>query len=218
MSLEPNHILILGMAILGLALVMRATRKRTVASRRESGPSARERYTELQHSAGAARDLEQVMTELDQLARQIHGRIDTKVATLEAVIRDADRRIDDLSRLMRTANGAATLDVTIDDAARSDAAAKESRAANVRERLSPTEGSAVSARNSDPRKTLGSTPQANSEPSLVHQNIFQLADAGRTAAEIAERTGRPAGEVELILSLRKARDRVPTSRTDAVRP
>ncbi len=54
------------------------------------------------------------MLELDQLSRQIHGRIDTKLARLEAVIRDADQRIDRLSRLIRTTQGESAQEFTLD--------------------------------------------------------------------------------------------------------
>ncbi len=36
-----------------------------------------------------------------------------------------------------------------------------------------------------------------------HQRIYQLADAGKSAVQIAQATGQSPGEVELILSLRK---------------
>jgi hypothetical protein len=45
---------------------------------------------------------------------------------------------------------------------------------------------------------LPGSPQRQSE-------IFMLADQGQSAAEIADRTGSPLGEIELILSLRSAR-------------
>ena len=37
-----------------------------------------------------------------------------------------------------------------------------------------------------------------------HRRVYELADAGLTAVQIARQTGQPVGEVELILSLRSA--------------
>lgn len=38
-----------------------------------------------------------------------------------------------------------------------------------------------------------------------HAMIYRLADSGLNSSQIAQETGRPVGEIELILSLRKAR-------------
>jgi len=45
----------------------------------------------------------------------MHARLDTKFAKLEAVVRDADQRIDRLERLLHRAQGEPTLDVTVDE-------------------------------------------------------------------------------------------------------
>ncbi|MCH7883883.1 MAG: DUF2802 domain-containing protein, partial [Planctomycetes bacterium] len=42
--------------------------------------------------------------------------MDTRFAKLEMVIRDADERIENLSRLVRAAQGSPTLDVTLEEA------------------------------------------------------------------------------------------------------
>ena len=45
--------------------------------------------------------------------------------------------------------------------------------------------------------------RASDERGRRHAQVYQLADAGLSAVEIAERTGRTAGEIELILALRR---------------
>jgi hypothetical protein len=122
------------------------------------------------------------MVELDQLARQVHGKLDTRFAKLEAVIRDADERIDQLARLLRESSGKGTLDVTIDDEPFE----------------APRPESASAAGLVTPEKPL--TPRGERN----RQVIFDLADDGVEPVEIAQRVGRTTGEVELILSLRKA--------------
>ncbi len=111
MSTTQLAMLILG--VVGLTILMLSTRSRVRRSRQSPRSTVRERYAQSQQQKTVTRDVEQVMLELDQLSRQIHGRLDTRLARLEAVIRDADERIDELSRLVRTADGGQTLDVTL---------------------------------------------------------------------------------------------------------
>lgn len=109
-----SQMVMLAVGVVGLLVLLGSTRRRVRRSQQSSGVSVRERYADLQHEASSSRDVETVMRELDQLSRQIHGRLDTKLAKLEAVIRDADERIDRLSRMARAGNGAGTVDVTLD--------------------------------------------------------------------------------------------------------
>ena len=111
------------------------------------------------------------MLELDQLSRQVHGRINTQVAKLEAVMREADRKIESLTRLTRSAHGAPALEVTLD--------------------------------REDPYKEA-------STPSVVetsrHAYIYGFADRGMSIVDIAREVGKTAGEIELILALRKTKN------------
>ena len=109
-----SQMVMLAVGVVGLLVLLGSTRRRVRRSQRSSDVSVRERYADLQHEASSSRDVETVMRELDQLSRQIHGRLDTKLAKLEAVIRDADERIDRLSRMARAGNGAGAVDVTLD--------------------------------------------------------------------------------------------------------
>lgn len=110
-----TQIILFIMAIVALTMLMLATRRRIVDSRqRPGGDSVRERYRGLQKEAEAKHDVEQVMLELEKLSRQIHGRIDTKLARLETLIRDADQRIERLSRLAGAPTGGSRLEITLD--------------------------------------------------------------------------------------------------------
>jgi hypothetical protein len=98
-GITPTQIILLIMAIVALTMLMLSTRRRILdLRRRPEGDSVRERYSGLQKETEAKHDVEQVMVELEKLSRQIHGRIDTKLARLETLIRDADQRIERLSR------------------------------------------------------------------------------------------------------------------------
>lgn len=111
-QISVPQIVMLVLAVAGLTIVMLSTRRRVRKSHRQSPTSTRERFSQLQAQRETTRDLEQVMLELDQLSRQIHGRIDTKLARLEALMRDADGRIERLSELIRAAKGESTLEIT----------------------------------------------------------------------------------------------------------
>lgn len=170
-GISTSQIIMLVLAVAALTLVMISTRRRIRESRGVSLTSARQRYAELEEQSEATRDLEKVMLELDELSRQIHGRLDTKLAKLEAVLGDADRRIDKLSRLIRAAEGAATLELTLD--------------------------------RQEPHDPPSTAPDDDSR----HAAVYRLADSGRSAVQIAQEVGKPRGEVDLILALRRTRDK-----------
>lgn len=159
-------------AIGGLTLILLSTRRKMRARAAEGRSTVRERYAALDQAGRTARDGEQVVVELDRISREIHARVDTKFAKLEAVIRDADARIGELNRLLRASRAGSTCDVTLPD--------------------------------EDPHRPAEEAPATNAaEP---HDAIYRLADEGLPALTIAERTGRPTGEVELILALRRTRE------------
>ena len=112
-AVSSSQMIMLVLAVGMLAILMISTYRRTRQRRQAPRTSARELYAKLQKESEVKRDMGQVMLELDQLARQIHGRIDTRFAKLEAVIRDADERINELSRLLRAAEGVPGVDVTL---------------------------------------------------------------------------------------------------------
>jgi hypothetical protein len=179
--MNTTQLLIVAIVLLGFLLVARAMRRGGKDARERGGPAARGSSRE-QRSTSTARDVEQVMLELDQLARQVHGKLDTRFAKLETIIRDADDRIDRLSRLVRESRGQTTLDVMIAD-----------------DELAPP-GNPVREQTSTSRDPTLLTPHGEQKRAA----IYGLADEGLEPLDIAQRVGRTTGEVELILSLRKA--------------
>lgn len=233
-GLLSNQAVIAGMAIAGTILVMRATRKnwtRSKQSAQQSVEPTRERFAKLKVEKAATRELEDAMYELDQLSRQVHGRLDTKFAKLEMVIRDADERIDKLSRLVRSAAGTQTLDVTLveedphvtvpRDATRdsSPPVSRGNRELNVRDEidaeppaadrttLSKSEAlqdsATVDAATDGAATDDAAADDATTDDLDTHVELFRLDASGLSPVEIAQRIGRTAGEVELILSLRR---------------
>ena len=125
----------------------------------------------LARQRGFERDMNNLLVELSEMARQMTGQLDTRAAKLEALLREADEKIATLRSL--AAGGAAPPGVLI------EAKLLESDAVPMRAAEDPVPPL-------DPR----------------HAEVYDLADEGQSAQDIARQTGRPRGEVELILALR----------------
>ncbi len=154
------------------AIVLMVISLRRRSEHRERTPSevARDYARRVRDHEPVKGDMEALLVEIQEMARQISAQLDTKFAKLDVLIRDADDRIQRLERLTTQA-GRPGVDVTVDD----DGSHTD---------LAPTDG------NGD-----GLTDE--------QRKIYGLADAGRTAIEIAQQTGQNPGEVELILALRR---------------
>jgi len=114
LAISAMQIALLAMLVAITTIVMILTRNRVRDSVQSPRPSARARYAQLSEKRRALREVEEVMIELDQVARNVHGQLDTRFAKLEAVIRDADERIAELKRLTRKTEAAPSLDITLD--------------------------------------------------------------------------------------------------------
>jgi len=162
--------ILFGAAVCGVLLVAASTIRSAVRRRGERSAFKREMQGRpAAPPTAVSRDIEDIMRELDELARKIQGRLDARLAAIESLVHDADQRIQELSRLVRMSQGAPGVDLVL-----------------------PAE---------DPQ---GSLPlQAESNP--LHDSVFRLSEAGMSPIEIAREVSRPTGEIELILSLRRAR-------------
>lgn len=168
-----GQVVLLFAAVGILTLVMFGTRRRFKESKALGGQPARKRFALSQEQTLARNDLERVMLELDELSRQVHGRLDVKMARLEVLIRDADSRISRLNQVL------------------------QDNQSSQPQKGSPTQRVA-SQRPVD---------RADASPDSRYGAIYRLADQGKSVAEIARQVGQTAGEVELILGLRRARQR-----------
>lgn len=112
-AMTPTQLVMLALALGGITIVMLSTYRRSRRSRQTHSEPIRERYERLDRQTTVSKDVEKAMLELDRLARQILGRIDTRFAKLETVIRDADERIAALSRLVSIPKGRPSVDVTL---------------------------------------------------------------------------------------------------------
>lgn len=113
--ITPSQLALIGLIIAITALMLISTRRKWRESQNSPRSYTRELYKRLKEEKTTISDVQEVMLELEQLARNIHGQIDTRFAKLEKAIHDADERIEQLSRLIRAAGGQPAIDVTVTD-------------------------------------------------------------------------------------------------------
>jgi len=145
--------------------------------RRQKDPLAGLPSIGLAQQRQVERDMQNLLVELSEMARQISAQLDTRAAKLEALIDDADKRIEQLRRLAAPARG----------------------------------GDVVAGSGSgDGRDQPEAAAKPAGEPPADerYREVYELADAGMTAAEISRRLNRPQGEIELILALRRPGGRI----------
>lgn len=134
------------------------------------------------------REMEQLLVELNEFAREVNGQIDTRFAKLERSIADADRRIAELRRLRGESSDS---DESDDSVLRANREAAE----GVRDRLA--QARTAMAQPSDDRSPRVGTGTLSKEDA-----VYQLADGGKLPVDIARVLKCTVGEVELILNLR----------------
>ena len=122
----------------------------------------------LAQQRGVEREMNNLLVELSEMARQVTAQLDTRSAKLQALIEDASRLIARLEELTDS-------EIHVD-------------------------GVPVYVPSAPPPEIQGFEKATGS--GVRHEDIYALADTGRSAPEIAQELSRPRGEVELILALR----------------
>lgn len=138
------------------------------------------------YKPGAPAEMARWEVSMHDTARDLSAQLDSKMAALEQLIREADR-------------AAARLEAALD---------RTQRQGEAEPHLAPFRP----GNQAEALRALGSTAekQSQTEPSrpaadVRYQEIYTLSDYGYPSSEIAQRIGSPVGEVELILSLRDKR-------------
>ena len=165
--------------------------------------------------------LNQWEVQMHELAREIEGRINSKVRLLEQFIQEADRAASRLESALRAAEQI-----------------RKTQAAGMLPGLSgsaPAAGFDDSSNTRTHPRTIDETPEPHAEPDTGEmgdpshpashpslspapedspdkghhrrsiEEIYTLSDYGYSIEEIAQRTATPIGQVQLILSLRRSR-------------
>jgi hypothetical protein len=178
-GINTPQLILLALLVVTIALTLGNTRRRLRQPGRSPSEYAREQVSRLKEQQGVKGDLEQLLIELHEAARRLNAQVDTRAARLEALIRDADSRI---AQLQQTSPPSVSAPGT---------------------RSAPSQ-----AGSSELDVTMdGSTRDAKPTESghAVRARILSLAREGRNPVQIAQDTGVPPGEVELIVALHATR-------------
>jgi hypothetical protein len=128
---------------------------------------------------GVERQMQNLLVELSEMARQMNAQLDTRSQKLQLLLDDADQRIAKLEKLQTQGEGV------------------KSQPAAEAIRLNPPATARAITAPSSPAINLPVDPL-----DAQHQQIYALADQGQGPGDIARELNRPRGEVELILALR----------------
>ena len=170
--IDQRYLVIIAVVVIACTLLLISTRRRMQQRTPGLRDYVRQQAAGLRDQQAIKGDMEELLAQLQDLARQINSQIDTRFAKLETCIADADQRIERLERLLRRASKVEGVDLTVTDETEPD----------------PGHGGEPEPIKIDP----------------VHQQIYDLADAGKSALQIARQLGRTTGEIELILNLRRS--------------
>lgn len=185
-ELSPGAFAIL--AVVGLTTCMLLVRSqkqmKAATSRNRPGQNAAAKCaTEV---TAQARQVERWEVRMHEVARELSAQLDSKMVAVELLLREAQEQI---ARLERLTHGAEAVGMT-----------PEASAGQL-------DDVSIAAHSGTQAAAL---PRAVSRPHVLtrnnsrrHQEVYALADAGRSSAEIAQELGTPIGEVELILGLRR---------------
>jgi hypothetical protein len=158
-----------GVFVILYVFVIRPSRRRKDPLERSPVPSS------LAQQRAVERDMNNLLVELNEMARQMTAQIETRAARLELLIKEADEKIATLKAATGGGGGGGGA-----------SAPGPSFSHPVERLISATIGDAAAPAPADPR----------------HARVYAMADEGRTVHEIAREIGRPSGEIQLILDLR----------------
>ncbi len=203
-------LIVLCLTMLSVSMLRRSQQR--TANARDLTREQLARLKDQKHIQGA---MEELLLQLEDVSRRVNAQVDTRFAKLEAVIRDADRRIEQLAQ---QTSGAPPARPPRPQTPRPDKAEPEAFTPGL-----------TSAQDSPPEKTASSpqAPAAKAAPPPAHdvkggapaqgrqgnalsreqrrQRVYEMADQGTPAITIADTLRIPLGEVELLLNLRKYR-------------
>jgi hypothetical protein len=99
LSKLPNSVILGAVAVLGILLLTRANARRIKGKTGVSAEEAKTRIPSLREQVEVKDHLQKLMVQLQELARQINGHIDTRFCKLEVLLREADQKIRQLESM-----------------------------------------------------------------------------------------------------------------------
>lgn len=183
-KIDSSSLILLAGVIIVVTMIVISTRRRAADRGASPRAYAREQLARLREQGGLRDDMEQLMLQLEELAREINAQVDTKFAKLERAIADADARLAEFERL-----GLGQPNPGPD--------APESGSPDARD-----EAAEPDADDAEP-DAPDVTPDESGQGDALQQRVLELAEAGQTPIDIARQVGRDVGEVELIIKLHR---------------
>jgi len=160
------------LAIGMIAVTYLLFRGRGGAGARRKDPLEKHAFSSLSSQRAVERQMQNLLIELSEMARQISAQLDTRSAKLELLIKEADEKLAELKSTISTA---------------------KIEPSSIGSCLAPIPASHCGA-------TANSVPEEPPDPR--HADVYTMADQGRSPSQIGSALGRPSGEIELILALR----------------
>ena len=168
-------------------MMLRRTRTRLALSKFKSSRSVKEKVADHIPTTNIMyRQMGELMADLADMARQVNGQIDTRIAKLEYVIATADKKLEQLDEATKRFNAQMAFQDNHTESADNTPAPPKAQNNPAPKPYSPPE---------PVKKRKETSPEVLS--------VLELADEGKTAVEIAQTLSRPTGEIELILALNK---------------
>ncbi|MFT3785728.1 MAG: hypothetical protein QM770_06115 [Tepidisphaeraceae bacterium] len=170
---STDSVLMLAAGAFMLYIVMRQWMRKKKPDPLASAPSSR---MSLKQQKAVERDMQNLLVELHDMARQMTAQIETRVSKLEILLSEADEKI-----------------------ARLEALGSSSADSVTKPQAAETPDTPIDR----PAMRLARPPEPNIEaPDDRYAEVYRLNDQGLDARAISQKLSRPAGEIELILALR----------------
>jgi len=181
-------------AIVVLAYFMLRVTMRKVAQRRKSQQRPlQERLAQMRKPDGVYDQMNELMAALADLSRQINGQIDTRLAKLDIMLRQADQVISKLEN---------STDSSLDTArANNPASVKETADVPFSNASDSLKEIADKIQAADPATDKSSSSDISPVLTPEAEQIIAMAGKDMSTLAISQELKRPIGEIELILSL-----------------
>ncbi len=192
---------LLGILFITLGLLMMLRKRK---HRSGTQPTAREQLERSKQKQRMQGDLEQLMVELEQLTKRFSAQLDAKSLHLEKLIDQADRRVAELKRLQSESHPSATNTHEFWSPNDPRAIEPSSKPAPSPSSTSPQADGTTDAARGANAAGLGASVVGSTRDADLTQRVYDLADQGLDAPDIARKLDEHVGKVELMLALRKA--------------
>ena len=212
-----NQILMFAMMMIVVFIVMRSTAKRTVYRQKNKGKTAQEIVkAQLKENPYHTIDrLQELMAALSDMSREINGQIDNRTAKLEILLTQADKKIQKYQDILDSIRAEQARPNNFDDKmplpaepvgleplTTMDLEIKEVNTVELKSVEQTASTGKIDIISEDEPEEIIPKKQENSfDNSSEKKQIIDLAQSGTPISEISRITGRPSGEVELILNL-----------------